>query len=76
MDGGRYLEDGKLTIYRRWGTYYARIRTSASDKYVWRSLKTTNEQTAIHLWAPIAVPNRTESRSRSSAKIQIILSCH
>jgi hypothetical protein len=46
MDGARYLEDGKLTIFRRWGTYYARIRTSALDKYIVRSLKTTNEQTA------------------------------
>src|SRR5215471_14582313 len=47
MDGARYLEDGKLTIFKRSGTYYARIRTSASDKYIVRSLKTTNEQTAI-----------------------------
>jgi hypothetical protein len=51
MDGPRYLEDGKLTIFRRWGTYYARIRTSASDKYIVRSLKTTIEQTAIKLAA-------------------------
>jgi hypothetical protein len=49
MEGARYLEAGSLTIFifRRWGTYYARIRTSASGKYVWRSLKTTDEQTAI-----------------------------
>src|SRR5215471_5871757 len=47
MDGARYLEDGKLTIFKRSGTYYARIRTSASDKYIVRSLKTTIEQTAI-----------------------------
>jgi hypothetical protein len=25
MDGARYLEVGKLTIFRRWGTYYASI---------------------------------------------------
>jgi integrase len=47
MEGARYLEDGKLTIFKRSGVYYARIRTTASDKYIWRSLKTTNEQTAI-----------------------------
>src|SRR3954470_12528609 len=47
MDGARYLDDGKLTIFRRNGTYYARLRTTASDKYIVRSLKTTNEQTAI-----------------------------
>lgn len=29
------------------GTYYARIRTSASNKYIVRSLKTTIEHTAI-----------------------------
>jgi hypothetical protein len=46
MDGARYLEDGKLTIFRRWGIYYARIRL-ASQKYFWRSLKTTDEANAI-----------------------------
>jgi len=49
MDGARYLEDGKLTIFKRSGTYYARIRTSASDKYIVRSLKTSAEATAIQL---------------------------
>src|SRR5882724_4623939 len=47
MEGARYLEDGRLTIFRRSGVFYARIRLSASGRYVWRSLKTTNEQTAI-----------------------------
>src|SRR5579883_900026 len=47
MDGARYLEDGKLTIFKRSGVYYARIRSSASAKYIVRSLKTTNEQAAI-----------------------------
>src|SRR5436190_15798168 len=47
MDGARYLDDGKLTIFRRNGTYYARLRTTASDKYIVRSLKTTSEQNAI-----------------------------
>src|SRR3954449_2569989 len=47
MDGARYLDDGRLTIFRRNGTYYARLRTTASDKYIVRSLKTTNEQNAI-----------------------------
>jgi integrase len=46
MDGARYLEDGKLTIFKRSGVFYARIRL-ASQKYFWRSLKTTNEETAI-----------------------------
>ena len=26
MEGARYLEDGKLTIFKRDGVYYARIR--------------------------------------------------
>jgi hypothetical protein len=47
MDGARYLEDGRLTVFRRAGTYYARIRISV--KYIWRSLKTSNEQVAIDL---------------------------
>jgi hypothetical protein len=49
MDGARYLEDGKLTIFKRSGVYYARLRISPGKKYVWRSLKTTHEQTAIRL---------------------------
>jgi integrase len=48
MDGSRYFEDGRLVIFRRSGIFYARLR-NASAKYVWRSLKTTNEQTAIDL---------------------------
>ena len=46
MEGARYLEDGKLTIFKRSGVFYARIRL-ASQKYFWRSLKTTDEATAI-----------------------------
>jgi hypothetical protein len=49
MEGARYLEDGRLTIFRRSGIYYARLRIAASDKYICRSLKTSNEQTAIDL---------------------------
>ena len=49
MDGARYLEDGRLTIFKRSGVYYARIRTAASQKYVVRSLKTSNEETAVQL---------------------------
>ena len=48
MEGARYLEDGKLTVFKRAGIFYARIRVSAV-KYIWRSLKTTDEQTAIRL---------------------------
>jgi hypothetical protein len=48
MEGARYLEDGRLTIFRRHGVFYARIRTAAFDRYITRSLKTTNEQ--IQRW--------------------------
>src|SRR3954462_9504080 len=48
MEGARYLEDGKLTVFRRAGIYYARIRISPA-KYIWRSLKTSNEQNAVDL---------------------------
>jgi integrase len=48
MEGARYLEDGRLTVFRRSGTYYARIRISPV-KYIWRSLKTSNEQAAVDL---------------------------
>jgi hypothetical protein len=46
MNAARYLEDGKLTIFKRSGVYYARLRISPG-KYFWRSLKTTDEATAI-----------------------------
>jgi len=49
MEGARYLEDGKLTVFRRAGIYYARIRTAGSQKYITRSLKTSNEQAAVDL---------------------------
>jgi integrase len=49
MDGARYLEDGKLTIFKRAGVYYARFRISPVKKYLWRSLKTSDEQTAVRL---------------------------
>jgi integrase len=39
MDGARYLEDGKLTIFKRSSVYYARLRISLGKKYLWRSLK-------------------------------------
>jgi len=48
MEGARYLEDGKLTVFRRAGIYYARIRISPRQ-YIWRSLKTSNEQAAVDL---------------------------
>jgi hypothetical protein len=47
MEGARYLEDGKLTIFRRSGVFYARLRISPGKKYIWRSLKTSDEATAI-----------------------------
>src|SRR5450759_4452530 len=46
MEGARYLEDGRLTVFKRSGTFYARIRISPV-KYIWRSLKTTDVETAI-----------------------------
>jgi len=46
MEGARYLEDGRLTIFKRSGVFYARIRL-ASHKYLWRTLKTSNEEAAI-----------------------------
>jgi len=47
MEGVRYLEDGRLTVFRRAGIYYARLRLAGSSKYITRSLKTSNEQTAV-----------------------------
>src|SRR5215475_10948845 len=75
MDGARYLEDGRLTIFKRSGVYYARLRTSGSAKYLWRSLKTTNEQTAIQLGRRLLfqIEQRVEQglppRSRSFAEV-------
>ena len=45
MEDARYLEDGKLVIYRRTHHYYARIRVGPKS-YVWRSLKTDDAKVA------------------------------
>ena len=47
MDGARYLEDGKLTVFRRAGMYYARLRLAGLPKYITGSLRTSSEQAAI-----------------------------
>jgi integrase len=49
MEGARYLEDGKLTVFRRAGIYYARLRLAGSPKYITRSLRTSSEQAAVDL---------------------------
>ena len=49
MEGARYFEDGGLVIFKRSGIFYARLRTLGSAKYIWRSLKTTDEQAATQL---------------------------
>src|SRR3974377_955296 len=48
MGGARYLEDGRLLIFKPSGAYSPRSRLP-SEKYIWRSLKTSNEATAIQL---------------------------
>ena len=46
MEGARYLEDGKLVIFKRSGIFHARFRISPG-KYILRSLKTTDVETAV-----------------------------
>ena len=72
MEGARYLEDGKLTIFRRSGIYYARIRTRGFRQIHLAIAEDLERADRYRPWPPIAVPIRTESRSGSSAKIQII----
>ena len=45
MDGARYLDEGKLVIYKRNEIYYA--RSLLSGKYVWRALGTRQLDEAI-----------------------------
>jgi hypothetical protein len=45
IDGARYLDDGKLVVYRRGQHYYA--RTKLNGFYAWRTLKTTHLNEAI-----------------------------
>jgi hypothetical protein len=72
MEGASYLEDGRLTDFKRSGVYYARIRISPM-KYIWRSLKTS---TSRALWLGRRLLFQIESRPRPSAEIQIIRSRH
>ena len=46
LDNARYFEDGKLVIYKRTRFYSARIHIGPR-KYVWRSLRTTDEAKAL-----------------------------
>ena len=46
MDDKARVEGGLGLVYKRGGTYYARVRT-APNKYVYRSLKTGNKAVAI-----------------------------
>lgn len=46
MEEARYLENGKLVVFRRTKYYYARIYI-APKQYTWRSLKTDDVMTAI-----------------------------
>ena len=75
MEGARYLEDGKLTVFRRAGIYYARIRISPRQ-YIWRSLKTSNEQTAVDLGRRLLFQIEQRAEAGPAAKIQIIWSRH
>jgi integrase len=45
MDDKRVLEDGKLVLFRRNGIWQARVAIG-SGRYVWRSLKTSDEAKA------------------------------
>ena len=45
MAGLTQIEDGKAAVYKREGTYYARIRVDG--KYVHRTLKTGDLSAAI-----------------------------
>jgi integrase len=71
MEGARYLEDGRLTIFRRHGVFYARIRTAAFNSYITRSLKTTSEQTAIDLGRRLLfkLEQRTEQGLPTKSKL-------
>jgi len=46
MEDARYLEDGKLVVFKRTCHYYARIHLGPRN-YIWRSLKTLNQEKAI-----------------------------
>ena len=75
MEGARYLEDGKLTVFRRAGIYYARIRISPV-KYIWRSLKTSNEQTAVDLGRRLLFQIEQRADQGLPPEIQIVRSRH
>ena len=46
IEGARYLEGGKLVVYKRNQIYYGRSKLNAG-KYVWRSLTTSNLDEAL-----------------------------
>ena len=46
MQDAHHFEHGKLVVFRRGAVFYARLHKKTKG-YVWRSLKTSDEQTAI-----------------------------
>jgi len=86
MDGARYLEDGRLTVFLRNGTYYARLRLSPG-KYVTRSLKTTVEENAVQAGRrllfqleqradDISWPRRRGHGDRAAASLEVTQNGH
>ncbi len=71
----RHLEDGKLTVFKRF-VFYAHIRTSDSGKYIWRSLKTTNEQIAVQLGCGLLFQLEQRADQGLPTKIQAVLRSH
>jgi hypothetical protein len=76
MDGARYLEDGKLTIFQ---ALRGLLRTTADftgEKICLAFAEDLRRVDCYSTWSAIAVPNRTESRSGTPAKIRKIFQNH
>ena len=76
MEGARYLEDGRLTIFKRSGIYL-RTHSHFGVRQIPLAIAEDLQRADRYRSRPqAAVPNRTEGRPGPSAKIQIIRRSH
>ena len=68
MDGARYLDEGKLVIYKRNEIYYA--RSLLSGKYVWRALGTRQLDEAISKGWKSTTPIRRVRRKGYQSRLR------
>ena len=70
MDGTRYLEDGRLTIFKRSGVFYARIGLSASGRYTSRQMNRSERIAKTYPTTSIRIISSGSDRQAAHGRIR------